>query len=153
MKRLLPLILFTVCLSFNLFSQISVVETKKEETENIGKIGAIDETWIEVTKDSNTYTFYYKDMKFEKSNEYKSFSFEDIDNAFDSLYNMMLEGIKNKLNEDVMIELPNDIIWLHFDRSMGQSYVEFRHAVNKDTDVIGVSTWMNQKKLMKVFGK
>lgn len=154
MKKLLPLILIAVCMTFNSFGQINVVETEKsEETVLIGKIGGIGETWIECTKTGNTYTFKYKDMKFEQVVDYKSFSFDDIDGAFDAIYNMMNDGIDNPPEEDVIIELPESFIFLHFGRTRGQSYVEIRHAVTKNTDVFGVTTWMNKKKLKKVFGK
>lgn len=154
MKRLLTFVLLTVCLSLNSFSQINVVKAEKsEEPVLIGKIGGIGETWIECTKKGNTYTFMYKDMNLEEVVDYKSFSFDDIDGAFDAIYNMMHDGIDNPPKEDVMIELPDSIIWLHFGRTMGQSFVEIRHAETKNADVVGVTTWMNKKKLKKVFGK
>ena len=151
MKSITILLLLTTAVSF---SQINVVETKEsEEPVLIGKIGGIDEIWIECTKVNNTYTFMYKDMNFEEKDEYKSFSFDDVDGAFDGLYKLMVDGIDNQPEKDMMIELPESFIWLHFDRKMGQSFVEFKHALDKNATVLGVSTWMNKKKLKTVFGK
>ena len=147
MKKLI----FLFLVSTTCFSQIKKVETEK--SIDIGKIGAMGQTWIECTKSGNTYTFLYQDLKYQQITEYKSFSFEDVDNAFDNLYETMLNGLENKPNEDIMLELPNDIIWLKFKKSFGKTTVEFWHAVNKNSDVLGYSVWMDKKRLAKVFGK
>lgn len=148
MRNLTLLILLFTSISY---SQITQVKTSKSEL--IGKIGVIGETWLECNKNGNTYTFTYKDMKFQHLTEYKSFSFEDVDNAFDNLYNTILSGLESKPEDDITLELPNDIVWLKFKKTMGVISVEFWHSVNKNADIIGVSTWMNKKKLAKLFGK
>lgn len=143
-------------LSFLLFYSVSfgqIKEVKTEPTELIGKIGAIGETWIKIEKSGNVYIFTYKDMKYQQLSEFKSFSFEDIDNAYDNLYNTIVKGLKEVPQEPIMLEIPDGFLWLEFGKTLGQPFVTFSHSIGKSGNVIGKSTWMNKKKLDKLFGK
>ena len=46
-----------------------------------------------------------------------------------------------------MLELPNDIVWLHFEKALGVSNFQFRSAVNKNANVIGISSYMTKKQV------
>lgn len=146
MKTLLVLLIATTTVA-----QISKIETPERILIGLTKILGTPQITIE--KSNDTYIFTYKDVNYQQLNEYKSFSFKDEDGAFESLYEMIVEGLKSPPKEDIMLELPNDIVWLHFSKSMGKPYVEFHHAVDKHVEVLGKSTWLNKKKLDKLFGK
>lgn len=143
-------------LTFLLISSMSFGQIKKVETEPselIGKIGSIGETWLKLEKSGDVYTFTYKDMKYTQLTDFKSFSFIDEDNAFEDLYNIILKGLDEVPSEPIMLEIPNGYLWLEFGKTLGKPFVTFSHSVGKSGDVIGKSTWMNRKKLDKVFGK
>ena len=150
MKKLL-LLISIVAMSQICFSQISVVKTPKSEI--IGKIAPMGQLHISCEKIADTYNFIYFDTKFKQLAEFKSFSFKDEDNAFENLYSMIMEGLQNPPKEDILIELPDDMIWLSFTKVMGVSNFRFIHSVNKIPDILGISIWMTKKKVQKVFGK
>jgi len=150
MKKLLFFIsiLFTTCLN----AQIKVLETSKVET--IGKIAPMGQLIAELEKNekSNIYTVKYRDIKFSKVIDIKSFSFVDVDNALENLYNVIIKGIEEQPSEKIMLELPDSFVWLEFRKQMGVSTVTFSSSINK-TDVIGVSSPLTKKQIDKLFGK
>jgi len=133
------------------FAQIKAVKTTPSEL--IGKIGALNETWITIEKTGNVYTFTYKDMRYKQLTDYKSFSFEDVNNAYENLYSTIVKGLGEVPSEPIMLEIPDSFLWLEFGKTFGQPFVTFSHSIGKTGDVIGKSTWMNKKKLDKLFGK
>ena len=146
------LLLIALLFSCNSFSQIKTVEIK--EPLLIGAIATLGETHIDCTKIDNTYTFYYQDTKFNHLKNYKSFSFEDTDNAFESLYEMIMQGFENTPDKDVMIELPKSFVWLRYVKALGVVNFRFSSSVNKAADTpIGFSIYMTKKKVSKLFGK
>lgn len=149
MKKHLLLIL-AVAISHVGFAQLSVVDNPKPET--IGKIAPMGKLHISCEKLNNTYTFTYSDVKFQQLTDYKTFSFKDIDDAFNKLYNTIMEGLANPPKEDLMLETPDGFIWLSYSKSMGVTNFRFGHSVQK-TDVIGFSVWLTKKKVQKLFGK
>lgn len=114
-----------------------------------GEIRQMGKSLISLEKKGNTYIMVYKDMKYSQIDEYKSFSFTDDDN----LYDIILNGMETLPEQDIVIELENDILHLHFGKTFGKAFVEIFHNVNKIGDVIGKSTWLDKKKLDKLFGK
>lgn len=149
MRKLLTLIII-LCVSFNSFSQIKKVKTEKSET--IGKIAPMGQTHIECSKSGDTYTFIYSDIKFQQITDFKSFSFKDIDNAFDNLYQTIMDGMKNPPKEDIRLELPNDMIFLHFEKNLGVTSFQFLHCPGKNPEIIGMSVYLTKKKVRKLFG-
>lgn len=128
------------------FSQIKISESSK--SEEIGKV-----QFINLTKVEKIYIFAYKDIKFMQVNEVKSFAFENLNNDIDSLYNMIMSGFENMPAEDIKLELPNDIVWLHFEKNLGVVSFQFIHEVNKNSKVVGYSRYLNKNQVMKLFGK
>ncbi len=149
MKRILT-ILVVVFITTSAFSQIKQVKDVKSAT--IGKIGSFGKISIDCTKLGDEYTFTYNDIKFQHIDDYKSFSFRDKDDAFNSLYEIIMKGLKNPPKEDIKLELPNDVVYLHFTKALGVANFQFIHHVNKGS-VIGTSCWLTKKKVMKLFGK
>ena len=150
--KIIKLLLIALLFSFNSFAQIQTVQNA--DIELIGKIALLGEVQIECTKIDNTYTFYYQDTKFQHLKNYKSFSFKDTDNAFESLYEMIMEGFENIPNKDVMIELPKSFVWLRYVKALGVVNFSFASSVGKSGDApIGFSVYMTKKKVSKLFGK
>ena len=96
MKKSIYLLLFLPLLSFG---QIKVIEFSTAET--IGKIAPMGQTLVECSKNGNTYTFVYKDVKYTSLNEYEFFSFNDIDNAYNSLFDTIMKGLKEKRRDNI----------------------------------------------------
>ncbi len=144
-------VLFNFFFVLNSFAQINVVDVAKPIS--IGKVGNIAATFIYMDKEDSVYTITYQDIKFQHLTEFKSFSFKDINNDFDKLYKIIIDGLDNPPKEDIMLELPNDIVWLHFQKSLGVVNVRFSSAVNKNPNIIGVSIYMTKKQVLKLFGK
>lgn len=151
MKKIILLIALTICGLSS--AQIKKIETEKVNKTEIGKISPMGVTYISLSKYNDDYIFSYKDTKFAQISEYKSFSFKETGSDLDNLYKMIIDGIDTKPEDDIMIELPDDIIWLHFEKALGTTSVQIRHAVNKNPEIIGMTTWMTKAKVNKLFNK
>ena len=138
--------ILTFFVSISLTGQVKKIT--KEDVSTIGKIGRN----IEITKTGNEYTITYNDINF-TIDEYKSFSFKDLDNDFENLYKMISEGFETPPKDPIKIELPNDIIWLKFKKSLGTVNLQIDHAVDKNENVIGTSIFMTKRRVRKLFGK
>lgn len=135
------------------FGQLKKVETVKPEV--IGKaqqLGAPLEA--ECTKSGNVYTIRYKDSQFKTLEEYREFSFEDVDNTFEDLYATIEEGFKTMPKEPIMLELPNHFIWLSFEKFFGASVLRISSSTNKTgNSQVFISNQMAKKQVEKLFGK
>ena len=145
---LLLLLFSSICLG-----QIKVIKSDTHET--IGRIAPLGKLHIECTKSENTITFTYSDIKFTTIDSYDSFSFEDIDNAFDSLYEVIIDGFKKKKKNLITIELPEGegVIFLNFVKNFGVMSVQIAHAPYKDHDILKYSVYLTKNKAKKLFGK
>lgn len=143
MKKIALLILMFAGISYG---QIKVIDTEKLET--IGKQKAVS-----ISKIGNEYRFNYVDRKYTQILETKSFSFKDEDNAFKNLYDLIIKGFDDATKEDIMLDLPNDIIWLHYTKVSSKVYFQFYHSVDKNSDVIGKTDFFTKKQVIKLFGK
>lgn len=151
MKKLTLLIVLLV--SSVSFAQLKKVETTK--AEQIGKaqqFGAPLEA--EITKSGNTYTVSFRDSQFTTINEYRHFSFEDVDNTFNDLYATVEDGFKNMPEEAVMLELPNHYVWLKFDKFLGSPVLSISFSDDKGSSaLIFKSNQIAKKQIEKLFGK
>lgn len=145
MKKTTLILLLTTTMSI---AQISIVDIEKPQS--IGKIASFGKTFIECEKISNEYTFTYSDHTYLKIDVYKSFSFNNENDAFNTLYSMIMNGFKNKPEEDVFISIPNGIVKLEFLKSFGVTNFRFVHIENS---VTGIGPWLTEKKLQRLFGK
>ncbi len=125
--------------------QITIIDTP--EVIKIGEVSG-----IKITKQNNTYTITYENIKYQQITDLKRFSFVDTDNAFDNLYQMIINGFNENPKSDIMLELPNDIVWLHFVKYLGVVSFQFSQSVNK-TEVIAFSRYLTKKQVQKLFGK
>ncbi|MDI5899201.1 hypothetical protein [Flavobacterium yafengii] len=145
------IILLLVLISTSSYGQIKISESVKPIT--IGKVGNFAATFLYMEKTDNVYTVFYQDIKFKLVTDFKSFSFKDENNDFENLFKIIMENMENPPKDDIMLELPNDIVWLHFEKALGVSNFQFRSAVNQNANVIGISSYMTKKQVKKLFGK
>lgn len=163
--RSLILLLFITSTAFSQIKKVNVEQTQTESlaedkkttsTVQIGVITSMAEPLIECLKKEDTYTFRYQNHKNSKNRKIQSFSFKDIDEAFDNLYQLVMDGFDNPVvnnQENVMLELPDDIIWLDYKKSLGLVNFRFKQAADKDTSKVSVSAWISKDKVRKLFGK
>ena len=135
------------------FAQLKKVQSTPSEP--IGKaqqFGAPLEA--EITKSGNVYTVSYRDMQFKTLNEYRTFTFEDVDNTFNDLYAAIEEGFNTMPKEPVMLELPNHYVWLKFGKFLGSPVLTISSSYNKTKESpIYFSNEIAKKQVEKLFGK
>ena len=102
-----------------------------------------------MSKVENEYTIFYQDIKYRQLTDLKHFSFKDENEDFENLYKMIMAGFDNLPEKDIMLDFPNDIVWLHFEKNLGVIFLQFHHAVNKNPDVIGFSSYLTKKQVKK----
>lgn len=143
MKKIL--LLFICLLSISAFSQIKVL--KNETLIEIGK-----ENSVGLYKKDNKYTFNYQDLNTANLNTFRSFSFLDIKGDVLDLYKLITDGFIDEPSGNVTLELPNDIIELHYEKNYGQPTVQFIQFINKNRKYVGKSQFLNKKQIDKIFG-
>jgi hypothetical protein len=137
-------ILFINCVAF---SQIKVIPTTP--LEDIGKIGLKD---IYIQKEGDEFTVFYKNIEIKDSDALRKFSFKNVDNDFDNLYAIIMDGFKQSPLYDIKLELPNDYVWLHYTRKADKLAVQLMSS-NKATATTGISDFLSRDQIGKLFGK
>lgn len=147
MRTKITMLLFSV--TTIAFSQIKILTTEKAVT--IGKIsnfgGGYD---FLCEKVNDTYLFSYRDISYTQLDVYKDFEFADVDNAFEDLYTLLINAFETPPEEDVLLELPNGLLLLHFVKAMGIVNVNLTYSENGTS---GTSGWLTKRKVLKLFGK
>ena len=69
-----------------------------------------------------------------------------------NLYKMISDGFIDEPSGNISLELPNDIIELHFEKNYGQPTMQFIQYINKNKKYVGKSQFLNKKQLDKIFG-
>ena len=139
------ILLFTCMFSVSVFSQIKVL--KNETLVEIGK-----ENSVGLYKKENKFTFNYQDINTSNLNTFRSFSFLDVNGDVSGLYKLVTDGFIDEPTGNVMLELPNDIIELHYEKNYGQPTVQFIQFINKNRKYVGKSQFLNKKQIDKIFG-
>jgi hypothetical protein len=130
----------------SVFSQIKVL--KNETLVEVGKDNSVG-----LYKKDDKYTINYQDLNTANLNTIRSFSFQNLDGDVAGLYQMITEGFTVLPNENIVLELPNDIIELHYEKNYGQPTVQFIQYINKNKKYVGKSQFLNRKQVDKIFGK
>lgn len=138
-------LLFTCMFSLSVFSQIKVL--KNETLVEIGK-----ENSVGLYQKDNKYTFNYQDLNTANLNTFRSFSFLDVNGDVLDLYKMITDGFIDEPTGNITLELPNDIIELHYEKNYGQPTVQFIQFINKNKKYVGKSQFLNKKQIDKIFG-
>ncbi|PWN72222.1 hypothetical protein C1631_006375 [Chryseobacterium phosphatilyticum] len=140
------ILLLTCMFGISVFSQIKVL--KNESLVEIGKDNSVG-----LYKKEDKYTINYQDLNTSNLNTIRAFSFQNLNGDVAGLYKLILEGFVSIPDENVILELPNDIIELHYERNYGQPTVQFIQYINKNRKYVGKSQFLTQKQVEKVFGR
>jgi hypothetical protein len=153
MKKILLALLILSCISG--FAQIKQVENKKPTGTEIGKIQPMGQpVHISIYKQDDIYVFTYKDSDFVTMDVYQSFMFKDIDNAYQSFYEMIMKGFEDMPEEEIKLELEHQFVWLKFSKRLGIKLVTFKSTESKTEGARVISSKeFNKKQIEKLFGK
>lgn len=130
----------------SVFSQIKVL--KNEALVEIGKDNSVG-----LYKKDENYTVNYQDLNTANLNTFRSFSFQNMNGDVSGLYDLITGGLANTPESNIVLELPNDIIELHYEKNFGQPTVQFIQYINKNKKYVGKSQFLNKKQVDKIFGK
>lgn len=140
------ILLITCMFGISVFSQIKVL--KNESLVEIGKDNSVG-----LYKKEDKFTINYQDLNTSNLNTIRSFSFQNLDSDVSGLYKLIMDGFISTPDENIILELPNDIIELHYEKNYGQPTVQFIQYINKNRKYVGKSQFLNRKQVEKVFGK
>ncbi len=144
MKKII--LLFTCLLGISAFSQIKVL--KNESVVEIGKDNSVG-----LYKKDDKFTINYQDLNTANLNTFRSFSFQNLNKDVSGLYELITNGFVDLPSSNIILELPNDIVELHFERNFGQPTVQFIQYINKNRKYVGKSQFLNKKQVDKIFGR
>lgn len=146
------ILLFFLIQSFTGFSQTN--GNNLFEKKLIGKAKLLTSSIAEMHVNGNKYTISFRDVNYQrikvlssKNSEIKSFSFDDIDNSFEKLYNSIIEFIENKELKTKSFELKSGTLTLE---------KQFKTTCFIFKDKLGITTrsgYMNKKLISNLFGK
>lgn len=146
MKKIMALTLFLA--SFAGYSQIELVET--ESSEIISKVSYL---YLE-KKGENEYSFYYKNMN-SVGHEYANFTFKDLDNDLEKLYQIIVKGFEEKPRDPLKIKANGAVVWLNYktDDISGETLLTVEQFEDEDPEVSSVSRPVNKEDIDKLFRK
>ncbi|GAA4153992.1 hypothetical protein GCM10022217_10370 [Chryseobacterium ginsenosidimutans] len=128
------------------FAQIKVL--KNETLVEIGKDNSVG-----LYKKDDKFTINYQDLNTANLNTFRSFSFQNLNKDVSGLYELIANGFIDAPESNIVLELPNDIIELHFEKNYGTPTVQFIQYINKNKKYVGKSQLLNKKQIDKIFGK
>ncbi|WP_374460582.1 hypothetical protein [Chryseobacterium taeanense] len=140
------ILLFTCLFGISAFSQIKVL--KNESVVEIGKDNSVG-----LYKKDDKFTINYQDLNTANLNTFRSFSFQNLNKDVSGLYELIVNGFIDSPSSNIILELPNDIIELHFEKNYGQPTVQFIQYINKNRKYVGKSQFLNKKQIDKIFGR
>lgn len=146
MKKLLTLISFAFFINLS-NAQIQTIDESKEEI--IGEIKNLGSLSIRLTKKDNIIYFTYSDAKYKKITDFKTFSFEDMDNALEEFYKNIIKALET--GEKITMKIPDGTIVAFPQKSFGMKSVQIGHS--NSAGVTGLSQFLTKKQLDKLFGK
>lgn len=138
--------LLTLLLSICSFAQIQVYEQVKPT-----KIGNVQD-YSTIEKLDDIYSVCFDDIKFTKIKSHKCFTFKEVDNDFENLYNIINNGFQEKKEQTINLNLPNDLVDLKFVKNMGIISFQFI-TTGKNTQITGFSPYYTKRQIDKLFGK
>jgi len=153
MKKII--LLFVLTFATASFGQFKKVETKEEKFTEIGKIQPLGQAPQMICKkheEKNVYLFMYRDADYKTLVEYESFFIKDVDNAFDSLYNAIIEGFAAKPKDPIVLETDNQFIYIRFVQNFG-TLVTLGSSDKSDGAKPKYSPMFNKKQIEKLFAK
>lgn len=109
--------IFLVFISLTAFSQIERVDQQKVEITS-----RISNVYMEKVDDKE-YNFFYKDMN-SVGHEYVSFSFKTLNNSYDLLYEIFMEGFNDMPRDPVKFKANGEIVWLKYFKKDAVIYLQ-----------------------------
>ncbi|MES2811619.1 MAG: hypothetical protein V4670_04040 [Bacteroidota bacterium] len=146
MKKLLTVSMFLFCVLTG-FSQIKVLPTTP--LERLGRVGIND---VYVQKEGDNFTFFYKNIENKEDMNIRNFSFKNVENDYENFFKIITDGFNASPMYDIKLELPNDYVWLHFNKTSARTTVQFM-TTNKLTTSTGISEMMTIEDIKKLFEK
>lgn len=148
MKRIITIAI--LMFSFVSFAQIKVIETVPVE-----RLGKVNNNYIQ--KIGDEYTVYYTSIQNDdESSSLRKFTFKNVNNDYNSLYSIIVNGFTANPLYDIKLELPNNYIWLHYTGSVipEKATVQFMVS-NKDASsaASSVSEPLLKDQINKLFQK
>ncbi|MBW1653904.1 hypothetical protein [Flavobacterium quisquiliarum] len=144
-----------ITLAAMFFSFVSFAQVKVLETVPVEKLGKVNNNYIQKVGDE--YTVYYTIIQTdEDSSNLRKFSFKNIDNAYNNLYNIIVGGFTATPLYDIKLELPNNYIWLHYTGNVvpDKATVQFMvSSKERDADTNNVSEPFVKDQISKLFQK
>lgn len=135
-----------------LLSTLSFCQIKVVQTIPIEKLGRLSNK-IFIQKEANEYTiFYLNSEEGRTSDNYKSIKFKDINDDYNNLYKIIMDGFKASPLYDIKLELPNDYVWLHYIAESNRVSVQLM-TTNITTASNGISSAFTMEDIMKLFQK
>jgi len=155
MKKIILFLALTLTTTTATFAQFKKAE-QKETTKftEIGKIQPLGQpVQMECKKTENDiYAFTYRDAAYKTLDQYEHFLIKDVDNAFDSLFNAIVEGFETKPKEPIVLETDNQYIYIQFVQNFG-TLVSLGSSDKADGARKSYSATFTKKQIEKLFGK
>ena len=135
-------------LSISSFGQIELVETSKSEV-----VSQISYVYLEKNGATN-YNFFYKDMN-SVAHEYVSFSFTNLDNDVDKLYQILSNGFVEVPRDPLKMKANGEIVWLKYTRDTVDNSITLtvEQYVSTDPEIKTVSRPLTAEDINTLFGK
>lgn len=148
MKRIITIAI--LMFSFVSFAQIKVIETVPVE-----RLGKVNNNYIQ--KIGDEYTVYYTSIQSDdESSSLRKFTFKNVNNDYNSLYSIIVNGFTANPLYDIKLELPNNYVWLHYTGSVIPEKATVQFMVSsKDASSVtsSVSEPLLKDQISKLFQK
>ena len=148
MKKIITII--TLFFAVTSFAQLKVTEFKKADVELIGKIAPMGQMTVKLEKEGDKCIFTYRDAKYGKIDNYKSFKFNASD--LDALYELFtnFEGVEK--GDQKAIDLGDgERLNLVYDKMLGRIYLAIYHT--NAAGVEGKIQRLSPNQFKRLFGK
>lgn len=145
-------------LNFLTFSQIIVVPDEDKPTiENVGEVAPMGsfiascDRYISKSKDTS-YRIGFRNAEYTTLLDIVYFEFNETDNDFLKLYNLIIDNLQKKEIKTIDIKLISGTLKLKFDKMYGIPYLQFFY-ISRNTNDAGYSPTITLKQCKKLFGK
>lgn len=128
------------------YSQIEFIETTKTEI-----VGKVEYVYLEKIGEE-AYNLYYKNLN-DPIHEYVSFSFKNLDNDIEKLYQIIMRGFQESPRDPYKIKANGDVIWLKYTKEDGIVHLQIQQYVSRDPDIMTVSKLLTYDQVNRLFSK
>ncbi len=144
------LLLLFLIVSVSVYSQIEFLETSQSEV-----VGKISYVYLEKIGDQD-YNFFYKNIN-AIGHEYVSFSFKNLDNDLDKLYNGLMAGFQSVPRDPLKMKANGQIVWLKYTREDGEVFLQIQQSmgdiIEQGNEEVKVSRLLTEEDIKNLFLK